>query len=81
MKRVTIHDVAEAAGVSLATVDRVLNGRPGVRKATIEKVRSAADGLNYKPDVFAAGLAKKRDLPAAFSHSRRSECLHGGSHS
>lgn len=60
MKRVTIHDVAEAAGVSLATVDRVLNGRPGVRKATIEKVRSAADGLNYKPDVFAAGLAKKR---------------------
>ncbi|WP_299474826.1 LacI family DNA-binding transcriptional regulator [uncultured Roseibium sp.] len=60
MKRVTIHDVAETAGVSLATVDRVLNGRPGVRKATIEKVRLAVDNLNYKPDVFAAGLAKKR---------------------
>jgi len=60
MRRVTIHDVAEAAGVSLATVDRVLNGRPGVRKTTIEKVKQAAETLNYKPDVFAAGLAKKR---------------------
>ncbi|WP_420412102.1 LacI family DNA-binding transcriptional regulator [Roseibium sp.] len=59
MKRVTIHDVAEAAGVSLATVDRVLNTRPGVRKATIEKVRQAVESLNYQPDVFAAGLAKK----------------------
>ncbi|MBO9420549.1 LacI family DNA-binding transcriptional regulator [Labrenzia sp. R4_2] len=59
MKRVTIHDVAEAAGVSLATVDRVLNTRPGVRKATIEKVRQAVERLNYQPDVFAAGLAKK----------------------
>lgn len=60
MKRVTIHDVAEMAGVSLATVDRVLNARPGVRKVTIEKVRQAAESLNYKPDVFAAGLAKKQ---------------------
>lgn len=60
MRRVTIHDVADAAGVSLATVDRVLNGRPGVRKATIDKVKQAAATLNYKPDVFAAGLAKKR---------------------
>jgi len=59
LKRVTIHDVAEAAGVSLATVDRVLNTRPGVRKATIEKVRQAVESLNYQPDVFAAGLAKK----------------------
>ncbi|MEP2707084.1 MAG: LacI family DNA-binding transcriptional regulator [Roseibium sp.] len=60
MKRVTIHDVAETAGVSLATVDRVLNARAGVRKATIEKVKQAVATLNYTPDVFAAGLAKKR---------------------
>ncbi len=46
--------------MSLATVDRVLNGRPGVRNNTIEKVKRAAETLNYKPDVFAAGLAKKR---------------------
>lgn len=60
MRRSTIHDVAQKAGVSLATVDRVLNGRPGVRKATIEKVQSAVADLNYEPDAFAAGLAKRR---------------------
>ena len=60
MKRVTIHDVAEKAGVSLATVDRVLNARPGVRKATIERVKQAVATLRYTPDVFATGLAKKR---------------------
>ena len=37
-RRATVHDVARAAGVSLATVDRVLNGRPGVRAITAEKV-------------------------------------------
>ena len=38
MSRATVHDLARAAGVSLATVDRVLNRRGGVRAATIEKV-------------------------------------------
>jgi len=33
-KRATVHDVARTAGVSLATVDRVLNARPGVRPET-----------------------------------------------
>lgn len=60
MHRVTIHDVAEKAGVSLATVDRVLNKRPGVREATIKKVQAAVEALDYTPDVFAASLAKKR---------------------
>jgi len=60
MRRATIHDVAAEAGVSLATVDRVLNKRPGVRKSTIDKVRAAVDVLGYTPDVFAANLAKRR---------------------
>lgn len=38
---VTITQIAEAAGVSTATVDRVLNGRPGVNPATVEKVQAA----------------------------------------
>lgn len=66
MRRVTIHDVAERAGVSLATVDRVLNNRPGVRKSTIEKVQQAVSELNYIPDVFAANLAKKRSYRLHF---------------
>lgn len=60
MQRVTIHDVAARAGVSLATVDRVLNGRPGVRAATVERVETAVRDLGYTPDVHAANLAKRR---------------------
>lgn len=60
MQRITIHDVARTAGVSLATVDRVLNRRPGVRAATVERVEAAVKALGYTPDVFAANLAKRR---------------------
>ncbi|MCQ8240817.1 LacI family DNA-binding transcriptional regulator [Rhizosaccharibacter radicis] len=56
----TVFDVAAEAGVSLATVDRVLNGRKGVRPATIGRVRSAVERLGFKRDSFAAGLATRR---------------------
>ncbi len=60
MTRVTAQDVAEAAGVSLATVDRVLNNRKGVREATIERVMAAMDRLNFVRDQTAANLARGR---------------------
>lgn len=60
MSRVTAQDVAEAAGVSLATVDRVLNHRKGVRQATIERVTAAMDRLNFVRDEAAANLARGR---------------------
>lgn len=41
----TISQIAEAAGVSTATVDRVLNDRPGVNPATVTKVREAIAAL------------------------------------
>lgn len=56
--RPTVHDIAAAAGVSLATVDRVLNQRPGVRHVTREKVETAIRELGYIRDVAAANLAK-----------------------
>ncbi|WP_027487849.1 LacI family DNA-binding transcriptional regulator [Allorhizobium undicola] len=56
----TVHDIAAQAGVSLATVDRVLNARPGVRAATREKVEKAIAALGYVRDVSAANLAKGR---------------------
>ena len=56
----TINDVARVAGVSLATVDRVLNERPGVRQVTIDKVIGAVTQLGYVRDSAAANLARKR---------------------
>lgn len=58
--RPTVHDVAKAAGVGLATVDRVLNDRPGVRAATAERVKAAVDKLGFVRDASAAALARKR---------------------
>jgi LacI family transcriptional regulator len=66
MGRATVHDLARAAGVSLATVDRVLNRRGGVRAATIEKVEQAVDRLGYRRDAAAATLAKQREYQLAF---------------
>jgi LacI family transcriptional regulator len=45
--KVTIVDIAQEAGVSPATVDRVLNEREGVRRTTVEKVIAVAQRLNY----------------------------------
>ena len=42
---VTITEIAQAAGVSTATVDRVLNNRPGVNPTTVQKVRDAVAAL------------------------------------
>lgn len=61
MVRVTVNDVAAMAGVSLATVDRVLNERPGVRAETAERVRQAIRALNYSPDRLATRLARGRE--------------------
>lgn len=57
--RSSLHDVARAAGVSLATVDRVLHGRGGVRLRTVEHVQAVVERLGYRPDPAAARLARK----------------------
>ncbi|CAN7462140.1 LacI family DNA-binding transcriptional regulator [Neorhizobium sp. LjRoot104] len=62
----TVHDIAKIAGVSLATVDRVLNGRPGVRSVTRGKVEDAITSLGYVRDLAAANLAKSRTYSFVF---------------
>jgi LacI family transcriptional regulator len=62
----TVHDIASRAGVSLATVDRVLNRRPGVSARTREKVDQAVIDLGFVRDVAAANLAKGRIYPLTF---------------
>lgn len=51
-----IYDVSEHAGVSIATVSRVLNGNPNVSEKTREKVLRVMDELGYTPNIFARGL-------------------------
>ena len=60
MKRVTIYDVAKEAGVSLATVSRVINGSDVVKAPTREKVEAAINKLGYKPNAIAQGLALQK---------------------
>ncbi|HEX2083583.1 MAG TPA: LacI family DNA-binding transcriptional regulator, partial [Xanthomonadaceae bacterium] len=47
--RVRIEDVADAAGVSMKTVSRVLNNEPNVREETRRRVQEAAARLDYRP--------------------------------
>ena len=51
-----IYDVSKKAGVSIATVSRVLNGNHNVSEKTRSKVISAMKELDYTPNIFARGL-------------------------
>ncbi|RYM06951.1 catabolite control protein A [Sporolactobacillus sp. THM7-7] len=56
----TIYDVAREAGVSMATVSRVVNGNPNVKPTTRKKVSEAIRRLGYRPNAVARGLASKK---------------------
>ncbi len=64
--RATLEDVARAAGVSLATVDRVVNRREGVRAETVARVEAAVARLGYRADVAATRLARGQTFRFAF---------------
>lgn len=59
-KKVTIKDVAAAAGVSHQTVSRVMNNRPDVAKETRTRVRAVIEQLNYQPSAIARSLSRQR---------------------
>ncbi|HAH75854.1 MAG TPA: catabolite control protein A, partial [Kandleria vitulina] len=65
MKKTTIYDVAEEAGVSLATVSRVINGSNVVKPATREKVLEVIRRLDFKPNQIARGLATSKTTTIA----------------
>lgn len=52
----TIYDISEKAGVSIATVSRVLNGSPSVSEKTKQKVLDVIRQYEYTPNAFARGL-------------------------
>lgn len=57
---ITIYDVAREAGVSMATVSRVVNGNPNVKPSTRKKVSEVIERLDYRPNAVARGLASKK---------------------
>lgn len=57
---ITIYDVAREAGVSMATVSRVVNGNKNVKENTRQKVLEVIDRLDYRPNAVARGLASKK---------------------
>jgi LacI family transcriptional regulator len=60
--RVTIRDVAAAAGVSRQTVSRVLNNRPDVADETRSRVWQIIEEMNYQPSAIARSLTRQRSL-------------------
>lgn len=60
--RVTIKDIAQRAGVSTGTVDRVLHGRGNVSAKARAKVEKAMAEIHYEPNIFASALAYNRTL-------------------
>ena len=56
----TIGDVAAQAGVSIATVSKVINGRYGVAPATLERVQAVIDELGYESSLVARSLRSRR---------------------
>lgn len=78
---VTMSDVARAAGVSTATVSRVVNGHYGVSARTIAQVRSAIEQLGYESSLVASSLRRSRTnvlgLVAHSFHSYTAEVLKG----
>ena len=58
--KIRIKDIAEMAGVSVRTVDRVLHGRQNVSKLALEKVEKVLEEINYIPNHYASALASNK---------------------
>lgn len=62
---IKIYDVAKKAGVSLATVSRVINNPEKVKEKTRVKVQAVIQELGYKPNAIAQGLASRKSTTIA----------------
>ena len=57
---IRIIDIAEMAGVSVGTVDRVIHNRGRVSEENEKKVRAILEKANYQPNLMARSLASKK---------------------
>ncbi|MDD3818813.1 MAG: LacI family DNA-binding transcriptional regulator, partial [Actinomycetota bacterium] len=59
-KKKSIYEIANKAGVSIATVSRVLNNSPLVKNSTKKRVQKVIEELDYRPNFFARNLVKNK---------------------
>jgi LacI family transcriptional regulator len=71
-KSLTIHDVAQAAGVSSKTVSRVLNGEKYVKADMRERVEATIKALGFRPNFAARALAGKKSFQIALIYDNPS---------
>jgi LacI family transcriptional regulator len=57
---ITLEQIAKLAGVSLTTASRVINGSPGVKPTTRERVLQIIRQYSYQPNAMARSLAAQR---------------------
>lgn len=70
----TIRDVAKAAGVSTATVSKVINGKPSISEETAERVHSVIKDLHYQPNLRARNFATCRTHTVVFATELARNC-------
>lgn len=72
-KRVTIKMISEKSGLSVGTVDRVLNKREGVSEASRLHILKIAEELGYRPNKFASALGRKKELRIGIIYPEKPE--------
>ncbi|MBU3911165.1 MAG: LacI family transcriptional regulator [Candidatus Omnitrophica bacterium] len=75
-KIINIRDVAREAGVSIATVSRVMNKLPSVTRSNKARVEAAVKKLKFKPNVSAQRLASKRNNAIGLVIPRYADIFH-----
>lgn len=65
-KKITIDDIARELQVSKTTVSRAISGKGRISNATREKVLQYIEGIHYKPNVIAKGLAQSKTYNIGF---------------
>lgn len=69
-KKVTMSMIAHECNTSIGTVDRALNGRPGINTQTKKQILATADRLGYKPNHLAGALSRKKQYRIAIIYCK-----------
>lgn len=77
---ITIRDVAKAAGVSVSTVSKVINGWSSISQETTDRVNSVIEELHYIPNSRAVNFAKKATMNIVFLTSLSKENAYKNPH-